>query len=73
LAEHSQKSREHRMRVLAHQARTAAEAAVPGPGQRDTQLQMPLIVPVKPGADARPTTKRPRRKPAARQPKLGDM
>ncbi len=45
MQESSSKSREHRLRVLEHQARLAAERAQ---APSDTQRKMPLLVEVKP-------------------------
>ena len=62
----SAKSREHRLRVLEHQAKLAAERAPVQSAQRDAQLNMPLIVEVK-DSPKKPRTRRTRRTAAARQ------
>jgi len=70
----SEKSREHRMRVLQNQSKLAAERSVPAAQEpRDPQLRMPLIVEVKPGGIANQPPRRPRRKAAIDQPDLGKL
>jgi hypothetical protein len=63
------KSREHRMRVLEHQAKLAAEAATLMPGRSGAQRNIPLIVEVTGGASHKPLPpRRTRRKPQPKQP-----
>ncbi len=59
----SAKSREHRLRVLEHQAKLAAERAAT-PAER--QLKMPLIVEVK-DSPKKQRARRPRRTASTRQ------
>jgi hypothetical protein len=62
----SEKSREHRQRVLEHQAKLAAERGATHGLQRDGQLAMPLIVEVK-DSPKKPRARRPRRNAQVRQ------
>ena len=62
------KSREHRMRVLEHQAKLAAEAGASGACRPQDQRNFPLIVEVTSGGDTKPAARRARRKQRVRQP-----
>lgn len=69
----SRDQREHRLRVLEHQRKLAADQAAPSGRQADPQMKMPLIGLAKPpGEQGRPTPKR-LRKRKGEQPKLGDL
>jgi hypothetical protein len=56
----SSKSREHRMRVLEHQARLAAERAAPPQAGTGAQRKIPMVAPVTGGTGTKAPT-RPRR------------
>jgi len=64
-------SREHRLRVLRHQARLAAERDARGPGER--QMQIPLIVEVSVATVKKTRPRRARRVAAAHQPGLDEL
>jgi len=71
---HDSKSREHRMRVLEHQAKLAAEAASPMPSRPGVQRYIRLIVEVTGGAGKKPRpVRRTRRKPQPKQPGLDGL
>jgi hypothetical protein len=67
------KSREHRIRVLEHQAKIAAEGATEAGAQRDRQLKMPLIVEVRAGEVKKQRSRRGRRAADGDQLGLDDM
>jgi hypothetical protein len=66
-------SREHRLRVLRHQARLAAERDTAQPGPGHPQLQMPLIVEVAATTVKKTRLRRARRTLAADQPGLDNV
>jgi hypothetical protein len=66
--ETSSKAREHRLRVLEHQARNAAECGPPPPPRADAQGKMPLLVEVRAReVERRARTGRSRGKATAKQ------
>jgi hypothetical protein len=67
------KSREHRIRVLEHQAKIAAERTIGDSAQRDRQLKMPLIVEVSTGGAKRQRARRGRRAKDGEQLGLDEM
>lgn len=66
------KSREHRMRVLEHQASLAAESDAKGK-RTVSQLRMPLLVEVKADASVKKPGRRVRRKHPAGQTEIADL
>ena len=67
------RSREHRLRVLENQAKLAADRASAEARRADPQLNMPLIVEVKPAADTKQRARRARGKSRGEQSDLGDL
>jgi hypothetical protein len=63
------KPREHRMRVLEHQARLAGHDPERKPAA-NSQLRMPLLVAVKDGGASKKPARRARRKSRPDQPKI---
>jgi hypothetical protein len=66
------KSREHRIRVLEHQARLAGREPE-SKTAANSQLRMPLFVAVKDGGGSKKPRRRARRKSGPDQPKIGDL
>ena len=72
---HPSKSREHRVRVLENLTKVAGEREVAAQGGQggDSQMRMPLVVEVKPGASAKPRARRSRGVALKDQPELGKL
>ena len=67
------KSREHRIRVLQHQAKLAAARDAEAKARTSSQLSMPLLVEVKGSHARKKSVRRARRTFGSDQPNIADL